>query len=191
MAKRKTPQNSQPSQDVTESKSHGEYLSLFNFKRTPYTSDTLRLWAEEYHQWALTESKENPVLVLEDFPLSKGIPLSTWYRWLKLDHYLSQVHPQVRKMIGSRREKKAFLNQASASIFLISAPAYDYSAPEYTWQELLEMKAKLAENQITKTGITVIEVPSYLPAETAKKVTAQSRRGQRGDAIRTSKKDNG
>jgi hypothetical protein len=174
MAKKKI--NSSTSEN-TQKKivTYKDYLSTFNWKRTPYSDDMLQQVALDYLQWAQSSPD---ALVLDEFPQSRGFQLMTWYRWIKDNDHLNVAHKEAKRIVGTRREKLAFLNKANASIFMASAPHYDYSDTDYNWMDLLRMKAELSNKEETRPTITVVEIPTFskTPEEVAMAVREKTRK---------------
>lgn len=147
-----------------------EYLSTFNWKRTPYSENMLRKVAEDYLNWARSA---DDALVLDEFPQSRGFILKTWYEWLRKYDFLQEAHQEAKRTVGARREKLAFLNKANTNIFIASSPHYDYGSKDMNWRELLELRESMKvtpENQ--KSQVTVVEIPVFTqtPEEVAGKI---------------------
>lgn len=173
--KGKNPQSNTLQKPVSKKRNYEEYLSLFTFKYTPVSHETKVLMFEDYYKWALTEKE---ALIAEDFCQERGIPLSTWYEWMEGTPYFKKLHAYAKKAIGSRREKLAFMNKANATIFMTSAPHYDYNAPDMTWKELLEQKAALTESSSSRSEVITVEIPNFSksPEQVAAEVHAKTKK---------------
>ena len=100
--------------------------------------------------WSLEEG----ALTLVQFCTTYGIPYSSLMRW-KNDHEdLKFILEEVKRRLGDRRWRMAFLKQASESLALRGLHKY---LPE--WEEINRYHADLKKAEEVQSGIQIVYLP--------------------------------
>ena len=115
----------------------------------PIDAEYFRKLAVEWKQVAT----DTEMLVINEYPLSKGFSLTTFGEWISRSDELKEAQTMVRAIIAIRRERGAMKNEYNSRMVEKMQHYYDPA-----WRESEEWRASLAaKNQMSvQQPITVV-----------------------------------
>jgi hypothetical protein len=132
-----------------------DYVDCFSFKQKPISQEGLERFASDITKWAYENSE---ALSATEFPISKGIGQSTYYKWVVKYPIIKQAHETVMHIIGLRREHGAIKRIYSEKMILHNLHQYSDQA-----REASEFHASLKSDVEAKASVQYIAVPVGIP----------------------------
>lgn len=120
-----------------------EYRDLYTYKKKPVSLPFIERIVIDMFNWA--KNNKN-ALVMHDFFIERGIPLSTVQKWTAKFEIFREALKDTKLVLGSRREKGALKREYDANMVRTVMHRYD---PE--WREAEVWRAELKQKQDEKT----------------------------------------
>ncbi len=125
------------------------YLNMYSWIQIPISLEYVKKCAAEWVEMA----RDNEVLLMDEYPVQKGIPTTTWYEWIGRCPELKSAQTQVKEMIAIRRERGAMQNKYNSGMVMRMQHYY-----KREWKEAEEWRSSLsAKNEaVAQQPIQVI-----------------------------------
>lgn len=160
-----------------------EYSDLYTLKRTPVSMEMIDRIIIDLIAWASSdpENKRKKALLLRDFFQEKGIPTTTYERWLTKHKTFKEAYQQAKLMIASNREKGGLFRDYEKDLIKLRQHAYD---PE--WKKDEEWRAELREKKQQQESnfsfnINTIPNSNLVPDRPVKTVTVKEESNNEDD----------
>lgn len=131
----------------------------------PVPDVRLQEYAEDLINWAT--HNDEAIKLGKWFNLRK-IYSDVFYDWCKRYEPLAKAHKQAIRIIGERREEKAFYNKANAALVMSTMAHYDKDyRRSFVWKNKVAAKARALEENKNQTKVIIMErsEPSNLVPE--------------------------
>ena len=130
-----------------------EYRSLLDWRMHPLTERFLEKLSSDIVQWAHTNKD---AIRIEDFLSLKGIPVMTYYRWVKKYPILAEAHEEASQRIACNRERLGLEGKLNPGFIERTMPIYCQQ-----YREFLQWKIKQTADHSNDTTrpITIIMEP--------------------------------